>query len=255
VRDMAKDAYYFSHDSNAHKDPKILKLRAKHGWEGYGIYWAIIETLREQEDYKWLATDKHLLSFCFGNGDELINQVIDTCLEVGLLVNDGEFIYSESLTRRMKMKDEISEKRRAAGKKGGSSKSQAIAKQNVSNKSKEKESKVNEIKENKTKEVKNKYGDFVSMTSEEYEKLIGQFGEQGTKERIENLNLYKGSKGVKYKDDYLTILNWERKNKPNQQKKSIFVQGEQSKVRQLNIKPLSPKEQKQMEQWEEELPF
>lgn len=147
---MAKDAYYFSHDSNAHKDPKILKLRSKYGWEGYGIYWAIIETLREQENYKWSANDKQLLSFCFANGDEVINQVIDTCLEVGLLVNDGEYIYSSSLTRRMKLKDEISEKRRAAGKKGGSSKSGANAKQNVSNKNKE--NKENE--ENENKEIK-----------------------------------------------------------------------------------------------------
>lgn len=60
---------------------------------------------------------------------------------------------------------------------------------------------------------KNKYADFVSMTTEQYQKLLTEFGEVGTKDRIENLNLYKGSKGVKYKDDYLTILAWERKNK------------------------------------------
>lgn len=201
---MTKDAYYFSHDSNAHKDPKVLKLRSKHGWEGYGIYWAIVETLREQNDYKWLANDKQLLSFSFANGDEVVNQVIDTCLEVGLLVDDGEYIYSESLSRRMKMKDEISEKRRIAGRKGGSSKSKANAKQNESNKSKEKES--------KEKETKNKYAEYVSLLPSEYEKLIEQFGEQGTKDRIENLNLYKGSTGKKYKSDYLTILSWERKN-------------------------------------------
>jgi flagellar biosynthesis GTPase FlhF len=138
-----KQAYYFSHDSNAHKDPKILKLRAEHGWEGYGIFWAIIETLREQEDFKWKASDKHLLSFCFANGDKVINQVIDTCLEVGLLVNEDGFIHSESLTKRMELKEEIAEKRREAGKKGGSSKKEANAKQNESKESKGKETKVN----------------------------------------------------------------------------------------------------------------
>lgn len=158
---MAKNAYYFSHDSNAHKDPKILKLRVKHGWEGYGIYWAIIETLREQDDYKWLANDKQLLSFCFANGDDVVNQVIDTCLEIGLLVNDGEFIYSESLSRRMKLKDEISEKRRAAGKKGGVSKSLANAKQNPSNKKK--------VKESKEKESKSKEDNSSSRNSKTYD--------------------------------------------------------------------------------------
>jgi len=66
------------------------------------------------------------------------------------------------------------------------------------------------------KELKNEkkiyYAEFVKMTSTEYQKLIGQFGEVGTKERIERLNLYKGSTGKKYASDYLTILNWERKN-------------------------------------------
>lgn len=64
---------------------------------------------------------------------------------------------------------------------------------------------------NDKNEKKNKYADFVSLTLEEYEKLLEQFGEQGTTERIERLNLYKGSTGKKYKSDYLTILNWERK--------------------------------------------
>jgi DNA replication protein DnaD len=62
---------------------------------------------------------------------------------------------------------------------------------------------------------KNKYADFVSLTLEEYQKLLEEFGEQGTADRIEKLNLYKGSTGKKYKSDYLTILNWERKNKSN----------------------------------------
>ena len=69
------------------------------------------------------------------------------------------------------------------------------------------------IKEVKLKEKKLSYAEFVSMAEEEHKKLIEQFGEQGTKSRIENLNLYKGSTGKKYQSDYLTILSWERKNK------------------------------------------
>jgi len=41
---MKKEAYYFSLDSNARDDPKILQLRMEMGWEGYGLFWAIIET-------------------------------------------------------------------------------------------------------------------------------------------------------------------------------------------------------------------
>jgi hypothetical protein len=55
---------------------------------------------------------------------------------------------------------------------------------------------------------KNKYADYVSMTEDQYKKLTDRFGEHNTKIMIEILNNYKGSKGKKYKDDYLAILNW-----------------------------------------------
>ena len=47
-----KDAYYFSHDSNAMNDEKCILLIENLKMEGYGIFWALLETLREQTDYK-----------------------------------------------------------------------------------------------------------------------------------------------------------------------------------------------------------
>ena len=44
-----KETYYFSHDYNARNDQRILQLRFKFGWEGYGIYWALLETMAEDE--------------------------------------------------------------------------------------------------------------------------------------------------------------------------------------------------------------
>lgn len=61
------------------------------------------------------------------------------------------------------------------------------------------------------KPTKKKYAEHVSLTEEEYQKLVAQFGEEGTQDKIENLNLYKGSKGKKYKSDYMTILSWHKK--------------------------------------------
>lgn len=64
------------------------------------------------------------------------------------------------------------------------------------------------------KNVKNIYGEFknVKLTDEEYQKLKTKFGEDGTKQRIENLSEYIASKGKKYSNHYATILTWERKN-------------------------------------------
>ena len=47
-----KDVYYFSHDANALSDPKILSMRCDYGFESYGLYWAIIEMLRNESNYK-----------------------------------------------------------------------------------------------------------------------------------------------------------------------------------------------------------
>lgn len=61
---------------------------------------------------------------------------------------------------------------------------------------------------------KNRYYDFIFLSSEEYQKLVGKFGEKETNERMENLNNYIGSRGLqrKYKSHYHTILTWARKD-------------------------------------------
>lgn len=63
---------------------------------------------------------------------------------------------------------------------------------------------------------KQKYADNVTMTPEEYSKLVDKFGEMETKVRIERISLYKGSSGKWYASDYLTILSWEKRNQGQQ---------------------------------------
>jgi len=59
------------------------------------------------------------------------------------------------------------------------------------------------------KNPKTVYADKVSLSEEEYTKLISRFGEDGTKKRIDRLSHYKLSSGRRYKSDYGTILKWE----------------------------------------------
>jgi hypothetical protein len=71
----------------------------------------------------------------------------------------------------------------------------------------------------KKKTNKGKYGELanVLLTDTEYQKLIEKFGsEDAAKDRIENLSLYKKSKGKPYKDDYATILAWDRNDQKKQ---------------------------------------
>lgn len=59
------------------------------------------------------------------------------------------------------------------------------------------------------------------LTEEQYQKLVDKFGEKLALDWIEKLHLYIGSKGKKYRDHYLTILNWDRMEKKKKPKINI----------------------------------
>lgn len=164
-----KDAYFFSHDCNARNDPKILALRSVYGAEGYGVYFMLVEILREQPDYK-LAVNKYIwstLAMQMQVEASKLEQIInDCCTEFSengntLLVNDGEYLYSASLLRRMGKVDDISNLRREAARKrwenkpcktsgnsyGCSDDANAGQEQSKEKKSKEKQSKAEQRKE------------------------------------------------------------------------------------------------------------
>ena len=112
-----KEAYYFSHDSNARHDPNILAMRSIYGMEGYGRYWVLIEMLREQSDYKLQITKYtwNALAMQMQCSAEEAQKFVSDCInEFNLLCSDGEFIWSESLIRRMEGRTSKSEKARKA---------------------------------------------------------------------------------------------------------------------------------------------
>ena len=146
---MSKDAYYFSHDSNARNDLKIVKLRQQLGLEGYGLYWCIIEMLRESSKYELPISDIPPICFELRIDEEKFKKLFDC----ELLFKGKKMFYSKSLKNRMLHLDKIKQKRKIAGAKGG--KSKASAKQLLSKSeaskvkySKEKQSIVKYIKEN-----------------------------------------------------------------------------------------------------------
>lgn len=227
-----KEAYYFSHDSNARNDPKCSALINDFGFEGYGVFWAIVEILAEQENYKLKKFTKLYtgLSRQLLLDEEKLRSIIEAMLEAyELLVQDENYIWSESLLRRMKIKESKRQVKVEAGRKGGiksgiSRKHEAEAKQN------EAPLEANEPKESKVKESKRKekdnarastriqlaaglpakvqFAEYVSMTNAEHEKLVSTYGAADTARMVEKLDNYKGSTGKHYKSDYRTILSW-----------------------------------------------
>ncbi len=114
-----KDSYYFSHDSNALTDPKILSLRCDYGMEGYGVFWAVVEMLRNQNEYRLefcQRSFKAIKMLCMTDID--IEEFLNKCInEYDLFKTDGEYIWSDSLQKRMDKKDNLSDKRSNAAKK------------------------------------------------------------------------------------------------------------------------------------------
>lgn len=156
---------YFPHDSNARNSDKLIPVRMRYGAEGYGIYFMILERLREEKNYMSIK-DYNTLAFDLRVDTSKIKAIVE---DFGLFAftENGECFYSEGFNKRMEIKDAKSRKRSEAGKKGASKRWQknsnaiampsdensktendnAIATKKNSKESKGKETKVNEIKE------------------------------------------------------------------------------------------------------------
>ena len=107
---------YFSHDSDARNSDKLMKVRMKLGAEGYGIFFMLIERLREEEGYK-STIDYDTLAFDLRVEPEKVKQVVEN-YDLFKITEDGKYFYSDSFNERMEMMDAKRKKRAEAGKKG-----------------------------------------------------------------------------------------------------------------------------------------
>lgn len=120
---------YFTHDCNARNSIKVTKLRMKYGAAGYGIFFMLLERLREAENYMSVR-DYNAIGFDLHVDANQVKAIVE---DFGLFVftDDGKYFYSKEFTRRMTIKDELSQKRAEIGRLGGTA-SQARVKQNSS---------------------------------------------------------------------------------------------------------------------------
>nr|WP_288210133.1 Lin1244/Lin1753 domain-containing protein [uncultured Dysgonomonas sp.] len=111
-----KDAYYFPHDCNAKDDPKCLLLIDQLGLEGYGAFWILVETLREQSDLKYPLKSIPALARRYNTTAEKMKTVI-LSFDLFVIVDDL-FFFSDSLNRRMQIYLDKKKALSEAGKKG-----------------------------------------------------------------------------------------------------------------------------------------
>ncbi len=163
---MAKDAFYFPHDSNASQDPKILQMRSVYKSEGLGWYWMLIEQMRDQANYKLPIAGKYgfnAIALRMDADAERLHFYITDCVEeFKLFEKDDQYIWSPSLIRRMAVIDNKRQKARSSAQKRWSKQPQDMPNQcdgNAAvmpaqchgNASKVKESKGNKSKVKETK--------------------------------------------------------------------------------------------------------
>ncbi|MDR1089678.1 MAG: DUF4373 domain-containing protein [Prevotella sp.] len=112
---MKNAGYFFSHDFNARNDEKLISIRLKHGMEGYGVYFAILERLGESSQYIHVI-DYNIISYDLRVSNSLVKSIIE---DFGLFefTEDGKHFYSVRFSERMKPLDNMREQRSQAGKK------------------------------------------------------------------------------------------------------------------------------------------
>lgn len=105
---------YFPHKAGARNDPKLVKVFLKFKWSGVGIYWALMEILREAPDYKYPADDLDALAHSLSLKPDELGDIISLFVRVDLLKKEEGFYYSAGLLGNMKKVHEKSEKARAS---------------------------------------------------------------------------------------------------------------------------------------------
>jgi uncharacterized protein YdaU (DUF1376 family) len=110
-----KESFYFSHDSNARNDVKIIKLRRQLGIEGYGIYWCLIEMLRDAPGNKLPIESIDDIAFSINCSKEKVEAVIRN---YDLFMIEDETFFSDRLIRSMNQYKELKSSRSKAGKIG-----------------------------------------------------------------------------------------------------------------------------------------
>jgi hypothetical protein len=182
------------------------------GLEGYGIFWILVEMLRDQPEHKYPLILLPAIARKFNSTAEKVSVVVKN-YQLFTIEND-EFFYSESLNERMRISDEKRNKKSIAGKIGNAKRwenQRLIAEVSQcdrgTSQSKVKESKV---KERKVKEIKDIYGNFnnVKLTKNQYSNFLLELDLDKTKKVIDFLSAYKVEKNYKTQDDNLTIRRW-----------------------------------------------
>lgn len=112
-----RESIYFSHDADAMNDPKCMLLISQMGMEGYGAFWALVELLRVQPEYKMSLELIPAIAIRLQMSEVKLKTVISA---YGLFcVTEDCFFFSQSLRSRMQLMINKKQQQILAGIKSG----------------------------------------------------------------------------------------------------------------------------------------
>ncbi len=195
---------WFKHIVGSLHDPDIRMLIRKYGIEGYGFYFALIEMMCQEFDVEnpgIVTFEISHLAECFrykratllertefvANNFQKKRLTIEECTDTHITLNSYKLKgLADNWTERL------------------------LRSGSVVAPSQEVEVEVEE--ETKKKCIKKKFLERVFLKPEEHEKLIADYGEETITEFIRRLDEWIGIKNPGYKDHYLVIRKWLRKD-------------------------------------------
>jgi uncharacterized protein YdaU (DUF1376 family) len=189
---------YFSHDLNARNDRKMIRLAMKHGMEGVGIYWCIIEMMYEEQG-RLMHTECERIAFELRTSCDTVESVLQ---DFDLFYTDAECWYSASVNKRIEAQILVSN----GAKKAAQTRWEKYRNQSVSNDNAEAMQSHTNRNANKEKKKKEKESKVNTNTARELlparieKKQLYDSGEYGFFEPIvDSWVSYKKSKGQSYK--------------------------------------------------------
>jgi hypothetical protein len=202
-----KDAYYFPHYCNARNDRKIRRVMKSLGVEGYGIYFMLLEVLRDQTEYRYPIEDVDLLAEEFGTSEAKVIAVIKN---FGLFdIDEDEMFFSLNLIKYLEPMFKMRDQRSIAGKASaearrvkmleGNKKEIPTKYETVNDRSTTVQWMLNENEQSKEEDIKvNETKRNESTYTPEFENVWEMYGRKGSKKQayVEWKNLTKEDKQI-----------------------------------------------------------
>ena len=114
-----KDRYYFKHDYHARNDDKIEIMLLDYKAAGYGLYWAVVEKLHEENgSMVWTDLTTKIVAKHIGESPEFVSKFIDDCVNIYklLYIEDGAILTSKRVKLNLAERERVSNVRKDAAK-------------------------------------------------------------------------------------------------------------------------------------------